>query len=42
MGHTKIVKADTNSPRQELSVRDLRFVVALLVHSGIDFSCACS
>ena len=31
MGHTKIVSADLNSPRQELSVRGHGFIVALLV-----------
>ena len=34
---TKIDTADLDSPRRELSVRGLGFVVALLVCSGIDF-----
>ena len=40
MGHTKIDHMDLDSPRQELSVRGLGFVVALLVHWGIIFVCA--
>ena len=40
MGHTKIVKAGLTSPRQELSVRGLGFIVTLSVFSGIVFSCA--
>ena len=38
MGHAKIVTADLDSIRRELSVRGLRFVVALLVCWKIDFS----
>ena len=38
MDKTKIDKAKLDLPRQELSVRGLRFVVALLVCSGFDFS----
>ena len=37
MGHTKIVRADLNSPRQELSVRGLGFVVSLPFWGGINF-----
>ena len=40
MDHTKIVQADLDSPRRELSNGGLGFVVALSVRSGIDFSCA--
>ena len=40
--HTKIYQADPDSSRRELSVHGLGFVVALLVHSEIDFSCACN
>ena len=39
MDHTKIDPADLDSPHQDLSVRGLRFVVALSVFSGIDLSC---
>ena len=38
--HTKIVPADLDSPRRELFVRGLGFVVALSVRWQIDFSCA--
>ena len=31
MDHTKLDPADLDSPRQELSVRDLEFILALLV-----------
>ena len=37
---TKLVKADLDSPRQELSNGGLGIAVALLVHSGMDF-CVC-
>ena len=40
--HPKIYIADLDSPRRELSVRSLEFVVALLVRSEINFSCACA
>ena len=40
MGHTKIVKADLDLHRRELSIRGLGFVVAFLVRLGIDFLCA--
>ncbi len=32
MDHTKIVPVDLDSPRRDLSVHGLGFVVALLVH----------
>ena len=37
MDHTKIYTADQDSPRQELSVGSLEFIVAFLVCSGIVF-----
>ena len=40
MDHTKIDTADLDFLRRELSNSGLGFVVALLVRSGIDFSCA--
>ena len=40
MAHTKIVKADLDSPRQEVSNSGLKFAVVLLVCSGIIFVCA--
>ena len=39
MDHTKIVPADPGSPCQELSVRGLRFLIALLIFLNY-FSCA--
>ena len=38
MGHTKIDHADLDSPRQELSIRGLGIVIALLVRQGIALS----
>ena len=38
--HTKIDPADLNSPRQELSVHSLGFVITLLVRWQINFLCA--
>ena len=40
MGHLEIVTAYSDSPRRELSVRDLGFVVALTVCCQINVSCA--
>ena len=40
MGRTKIVPADLDSSRRELSNRGLGIIVALLFRRGIDFSCA--
>ena len=40
MRYTKTIKADVDSPCPELSISGLGFVVALLVRSGIPFSCA--
>lgn len=40
MDYTKMNPKYTDSPRRELSVLGLGFVVAVLAHSGIDFSCA--
>ena len=37
MDHTNIVTADLDSPRRELSVRGLGFVVALSVRWQINF-----
>ena len=39
MNFTKIVKADFDSPRRELSNNGLGIVVALLVFPAINFSC---
>ena len=39
MGHTRIVSADLDSPRRELSYGGLGIIAALLVRCGIDFSC---
>ena len=39
MDHTKIVLAGLDSSRQELSVRGLGFVIALLVCLGITIIC---
>ena len=39
MNCSKIVKADMESPRQELSNSGLGIMVALLVRPGIGFSC---
>ena len=38
--YTKIYQVDLDSPRQELSVRGLGFVVSLLVFWEINVSCA--
>ena len=40
MGHTKIVKADLDSPHKELSILGLGFAGALSARSEIDFSCS--
>ena len=40
MGHTKIVPTDLDSPRWELFVRSLGFVVDLSVRWEINFLCA--
>ena len=40
MDHTKIVPADLDSPRLELSVRGLVFVVAFAIFLAIDL-CVC-
>ena len=37
---SKIYQVDIDFSHQELSVRGLEFIVALLVFRGIDFSCA--
>ena len=42
MDDTKIYTVDLDSPRRELYVRGLGFVVALSVFLGINFSCASS
>ena len=42
MDFTKIVKAELDSPRQELSNGGLGIVVALSVFSEIVFLCACT
>ena len=39
---TKIVKADLDSPRPELSYGGLGIVVALSVFSAIEFLCVCT
>ena len=41
MGRTKIVQTDLDSPHRELFGGSLEIIVALLVFSGINFSCAC-
>ena len=40
MDHTNIDQPDLDSPRQELSVRGLGFVVALSFRWQMNFSCA--
>ena len=40
MGDTKLNLADLNSPRRELFIRSLKFVVTLAVPRKINFSCA--
>ena len=42
MDHTKIGTVYLDFPRQELSNGGLGIVVALLVCSGISFSCVCT